>query len=295
MLTMMKQKKSILYVLSAGILWGFMGLFVRTLNVHGFYTMEITGLRSLVAMLLMGLFLLFYNRSLFRIKLKDLWCFIGTGIISLTFFNLCYFKTITITSLSVAAILLYTAPSIVMVLSVLIFHEKFTQRKVLSLLLAFAGCVMVTGVLSDKETVITPLGIIIGLGSGLGYALYSIFARFALEKGYHSFTVTFYTLLCSTLGTFFFLSPSKIVSSITSTPSISIYILCLGFFSTCLPYILYTMGLEKLESSKASIIASVEPVTATLLGICLFHESITYIGLSGVVFVLLSIVIVNHK
>lgn len=289
----MIQKKSILYVLAAGILWGFMGLFVRTLNAHGFYTMEITGLRSLVAMILMGMFLLVYDRSLFRIKWKDLWCFIGTGIISLTFFNMCYFKAITMTSLSVAAILLYTAPSIVMVLSVLIFHEHFTRRKVLSLFLAFAGCVLVTGVLSDKEAVISPLGIIIGLGSGLGYALYSIFARFALEKGYHSFTVTFYTLLTSALGTIFFLSPSKIALSVSSAPGIAIYILFLGFFSTCLPYILYTTGLEKLESSKASIIASIEPVTATLLGIFLFRESLTGMGLFGVLMVLSSIIIVN--
>ena len=289
----MKQKKSILYVLTAGILWGFMGLFVRTLNTHGFYTMEITGLRSLIAMILMGLFLMVYDRSLFRIKWKDLWCFIGTGIISLTFFNMCYFKAITMTSLSVAAILLYTAPSIVMVLSVLIFHEHFTKRKVFSLFLAFAGCVLVTGVLSDKEAIISPLGILVGLGSGLGYALYSIFARFALEKGYHSFTVTFYTLFTSTVGTLYFLSPSKISLSISSSPEIAIYILLLGFFSTCLPYILYTTGLEKLESSKASIIASIEPVTATLLGIFLFQEPLTGMGLFGVLMVLFSIVIVN--
>ena len=50
------------------------------------------------------------DKNLFKIKLRDLWCFAGTGLLSIVFFNLCYFKEITITSLSVAAILLYTAP-----------------------------------------------------------------------------------------------------------------------------------------------------------------------------------------
>lgn len=71
--------------------------------------------------------------------------FLGTGLCSIVFFNICYFTAIQLTTLSMAAILLYTAPSIVMVLSILLFKEAFTPVKALCLVLAFAGCVLVSG------------------------------------------------------------------------------------------------------------------------------------------------------
>lgn len=99
------------------------------------------------------------------------------------------------TSLSVAAVLLYTAPAFVMVLSYLLFHEKFTVRKSIALVLTFVGCVFVTGIIGSSQT-LSGKGILIGIGAGFGYALYSIFGRFALKKGYDSFTISFYTFFC---------------------------------------------------------------------------------------------------
>ena len=80
----------------------------------------------------------------FRIRLRDFWCFFGTGICSLLFFTYCYFQAITIMDLSTAAVLLYTAPSIVMVLSLLLFHERITAQKLVALVLAFAGWCLVS-------------------------------------------------------------------------------------------------------------------------------------------------------
>ena len=80
-----------------------------------------------------------------RIAWRDAWMFLGTGLGSIVFFNICCFTAIELTTLSVAAILLYTAPSIVMVFSIFLFHERFTRRKGLCLVLAFAGCVLVSG------------------------------------------------------------------------------------------------------------------------------------------------------
>lgn len=288
----LKKILPVIYVLAAGIMWGVIGLFVRNLSDYGLSSMCIVFIRSLNGAVLMGLFILFYDRSLFKIRIKDIWCFVGTGIISLTFFNLCYFTTIKMTSLSVAAILLYTAPSMVMVMSLVIFKEKMTKRRVISVILAFAGCALVTGVLVPETAgALSPLGILIGLGSGLGYALYSIFARFALNKGYSSFTVTFYTLAFSVVGAAAFFQPEKTFSIIVERPSMILFMMSFGLITTVLPYILYTLGLSGMESGKASIIASIEPVTATILGIVVFNEHMSVMGLVGTIIVLLSIVI----
>lgn len=114
-----------------------------------------------------------------RIRLRDLWLFAGTGICSLVFFNYCYFNAMQQTSLAVAALLLYTAPVFVMLMSLVCFGEAFTRTKALALLLTFSGCACVTGVFGSSVT-LTLSGLLYGLGSGFGYALYSIFGKYAV-------------------------------------------------------------------------------------------------------------------
>ena len=288
-------------ILLAGILWGSMGLFVRGLNADNLKSLEIVEIRSLVSTIIMGLFVLFYDRSLFKIKLKDLWCFIGTGVFSLTFFNLCYFQTILMTSMSVAAILLYTAPIIVVLLSAIFFKEKITGSKVTAMILAFAGCFFVTGLVGNiisggmSGMTLSYKGILIGLGSGLGYALYSIFSRFALERGYGSMTISFYTFLFSSAATMIICKPAPIIGKIISGHTSKDILLCAGIalIATVLPYIFYTYGLRGVENGKASIMASVEPVVATIIGIIVFNEHITWDGIIGILMVLSAIVILN--
>ena len=120
----LKYRKFSLFVLLAGSLWGFMGLLVRSLNAVGLTSMEICFIRGAVTFVVMLAGLLLFDRKALRIKLKDIWCFVGTGAFSVAFFNFCYFKTMTLTSLSVAAVLLYTAPAFVMLMSAVLFKES---------------------------------------------------------------------------------------------------------------------------------------------------------------------------
>lgn len=279
-------------VLSAGILWGMIGLFVRRLTILGFGSMDIVAIRAITTTVLLGLFLLLYDKKMLRIRFRDLWCFAGTGILSIVFFNYCYFRAITLTSLSVAAILLYTAPAIVMILSAILFRERITGRKLTSLLLTFVGCVFVTGVVSGGEALCAD-GILVGLGAGLGYALYSVFSRFALERGYHSLTISFFTFLFAAFGTILFANDTGIAAIVMQNPGIIGFCLLFGLISTVLPYIAYTRGLQEMENGKASIIASIEPAAAALLGVIAYHEQLTAMELSGIVLVLTAITVSN--
>lgn len=286
------KKLSPFFIFIAGVLWGTMGIFVRRYNDEGMMSMDVVEIRAVVTAVLMLCFLLIYDRTLLKIKWKDLWCFLGTGLLSILFFNFCYFKAMTITSLSVAAVLLYTAPTIVMILSGILFGERFTWVKIAALAATFVGCVFVTGVIGSSDS-LSFFGIMVGLGAGLGYALYSIFSRYALERGYHTYTIIFYTFLIAAIGGLPFANIRLIGEVCTSNVSYIIFTVIFGLASTVLPYILYTVGLKQVENGKASIIASVEPVVATLLGIFLFHERLTLNGMIGVVLVLGAIVMCN--
>lgn len=279
-------------VLLAGILWGMIGIFVRKLNIYGFGSMEVVTIRAITTTILMFLFLLVYNARLLKVALKDVWCFFGTGILSIVFFNYCYFKAITLTSLSVAAVLLYTAPAIVMVLSVFLFKEKLTLVKIIAVVVTFAGCVLVSGLVGDVKQM-NVAGILCGLGAGFGYALYSIFSRYALDKGYHTLTITFYTFLFAMVGTLFLSDKKKIVQVCGSDGKVILFCLVFGLVSTVIPYIVYTRGLQEMENSQASIIASIEPVAATLLGLFAYHERLSLQELIGVVLVIGAIAISN--
>lgn len=286
------KRMSFLFVLMAGILWGMLGLFVRRYDAAGLTTMDVVAVRAIATTFCLGLVFLVGNRGWFRIRWKDLWCFLGTGLCSIVFFNYCYFKAITFTSMSVAAVLLYTAPAIVMVLSRILFGERLGTVKLLALGATFLGCVLVTGLIGDAGTMNLP-GILIGLGAGLGYALYSIFSRFALERGYHTATITFYTFLIAAFGALPLSDGGRVLSALTADAGSLLFALAFGVVTTVLPFLFYTLGLSHMENGTASIIASIEPVVATLLGVVFYKEKLTLGGFLGVVLVLGAIVACN--
>ena len=285
---------SALFVLAAGSLWGFMGLLVRTLNRVGLASMEISFVRAVITLITMFLGLLIFDRKALRIKIRDVWCFIGTGAFSVSFFNYCYFKTMTFTSLSVAAVLLYTAPAFVMLMSAVLFHERLSARKLAALGLAFVGCAFVSGIVGGAET-LSASGILFGLGAGFGYALYSIFGRYALEKNYSSVTISFYTFLFASVSTLFFVDAKEVLVTIGSSLLLTVKTVLLVLLVTLLPYLSYTRGLKGMENGTASVLASIEPVVATLVGILIYKEEMSLQNVIGICLVLGSIFLINWK
>lgn len=282
-----------LLVLAAGCLWGFMGLLVRSTGTLGLGTMETCFLRALVTAVSMLLLLLILDRRALKVRLRDLWCFAGTGIVSMTFFNFCYFKTIMLTSLSVAAVLLYTAPVFVVLMSAPLFGEKLSRRKLLAALVAFMGCAFVSGIVGGAGR-LSLSGILFGLGSGIGYALYSIFGRYALERGYGSATISFYTFVFALIPTFLLADTRAALSALTGSPGQFAFLAALIIMVTLAPYLLYTKGLQGLENGSASILASIEPVVATLVGLVIYSEKLGLWNILGIALVLLSILLINR-
>lgn len=286
---------AVLSIILAGIFWGVIGIFVRGLTDLGFSSMEIVALRSFASLLVMSLYLVLFKRDRFRFHLKDWWCFAGTGIVSILFFNLCYFTAINLTTLATASILLYTAPVFVMFFSLILFREKLTVLKCVSAVIAFLGCALVSGILPGGNLALNPTGLLCGLGAGLGYALYSIFGRYALNRGYDTLTVTFYSFAFSSAGCLFFTNIPSVAARVAATPASLWWVLGIGILPGAAAYLLYTYGLTKVESSRASIMASVEPAVAALVGVAAFQEILTPWALAGICLVLGSIVLLNAK
>lgn len=284
-------------IIFAGIFWGSMGIFVRGLtDLAGFTSIQIVSLRLSVAALSFTLILFIKDRKGFSIRLKDIPLFLGLGFGSILFFTTCYFTAIRMMTLSVAAILLYTSPIWVMLLSLLLFHEKMTMRKLLALSISFLGCIFVSG-LGSGESSVTFIGILIGLGSGLGYGLYSILGTIALRR-YSTYTVTTYTFLTAAAGSLFLCSLPDLWHKITVCPRkpyLCLFIVLTGLVTAVIPFLLYTLGLEQVEASRAAILATVEPMVATLIGVIVFHEYMTLSSVLGILCIIGAIVLLNCR
>lgn len=285
-------KKYVIAVLAAGCLWGTMGFFTRTLATIGVDAEGAILVRCAMAALCFAVTILVTKPAAFRVRPKDFWCFFGSGVCALLFFTWCYFHAINLMSLSAAAILLYTAPTIVMLLSAVFFRERITALKLAALALAFFGCVLVSGV-GGGGARLTAQGILFGLGSGVGYALYSIFARFALDRGYSSSTINFWSCLLAALGAALIFGWQDTFAAFTASWGNAGLCLLAGAVTCYLPYLFYTYGLSGLETGRASILASVEPVVATLIGMLVYHETMSLLAAVGVALVLCAVVLLN--
>ena len=277
-------------VLLAAAMWGCIGLLTRPLTARGFSAIETVAGRAFFTTLFMLLIILAVNPRLLKIKIRDLWIFVGTGVFSFLFFNICYMNSMVENSLSVACILMYTSPFWILTISIPLFKERFTLQKGIALAIAFGGCVLVC---TSASLTLTGIGLVYGLLSGFGYALYTVFGKLAAGR-YSQFTTVFYTFLFATLGALPFCNISALGARIVSGNNIWL-ILGIAVANTVLPYLLYTYGLAHTTSGKAAILSIIEPVVAAVVGVFFFDEYMGFSGVFGIVLVVLGLVILEIK
>ena len=275
-------------IILAAAMWGCIGIFTRKMSSLGFSSVQTVAIRALITTLMVFLIIIIKDKNLLKIKLKDIWIFLGTGLCSFLFFNICYMTSIKENSISISCILLYTSPIWVILLSLIIFKEKMTTRRCISLPLCLLGCIAVC---CSSSLTLTSKGLLFGLLSGFGYALYSIFGKVAVHK-YSSLTITFYTFLLASLGVLPFCKISSMGKLLLDSTSI-FWSIGIALINTIFPYLLYTYGLSKTTPGKAAVLSIMEPVVAALVGTLLFAESLGIIGILGIAIVILGLIILQ--
>ena len=294
-----------LMVIASAILWGLYGTFVTILTSMGLSGNALVFLRMLATALPVGILILFTDRSALRVKKADVPLFFANGLCSLLFFTFCYTAAIKVTKIATAAALLYTAPAIVMVLSAILFGERLHARKVLCCLLAVAGCALASGLGGElfagtsagpaaaAGAPITPAGFLLGLGSGLGYALYSIFSRMILNRGYTVYTNVLYSFGIAMFGFLVLACADGTVMQVFESPERTALALLCGLLTGSIAYVLYTTGMKGMETSRAAQLTTIEPVTAAILGSVLFRQPLSVWEMAGIAMVVGSVILMN--
>ncbi|MCM3757310.1 DMT family transporter [Sporosarcina aquimarina] len=279
-----------LMTIAGAVCWGLIGLFIAPLYARGFTAWDVVAIRGIFSFICLILIMMLFYRDQLRTRLKDHIFFASAGIFSLALFNYFYFEVFSQSSLSLAVTLLYTGPLFVTILSRIFFKEPLTIRKGWALAFAITGCAFVVGLLPLGSQSIPSKTLFMGILSGFCYASYSIFTK-PVTKRYSALTITTYTFLYTSI---FMLLTSDILGKVKKFQHADVWVaaLLLALVSTVAAYLLYTAGLKYLEAGKASILATIEPIVAVLLGVLFLHDQLHGWQVLGIALVLYSAILV---
>ena len=283
-------KRAALFVALSAASFGFLGVPVRFLHDNGFAPLDITAVRLFVTTIALVIVALVVDRGLFK---RDLLFFILFGFFKLMS-DVTLFRAQVTIDLSLSTLLQMTAPYYVLVISLFLFRERITLMKILAMLVAFTGCIFVTGVITGGMHSLDFVGVASALISGLFFGLYTIGCKLGSDKGYKPVTTMMYTFLFASLMTIPFANDVKVVESFVDVHLI-LGVLSLGILMTLIPFFVSTWGVQKLEASKVSLISVMEVITACIVGYFLFDEEMTVLNIIGMSLVVASIVIMDLK
>jgi DME family drug/metabolite transporter len=269
-----------LYVVVAAILWSTIGLLVRGLYQHyGLSALTIAFMRAGVGALVSFGVLLVARRTWLRVASRDWTFFVLYGALGISAFYWLYAQAIIQTTVTMAVVLLYTAPAFVTLMAWRVWGESLEARKGVALTLAFGGSALVARAYDPAQLSLNLLGILFGLGAGFTYALFTMFGKAVVQK-YSPFTALVYQLLFGAL----FLAPFQRVDELmvfAQHPPAWLYLLGLVLGPTLGAIAFFTTGLQHVPASNASILATIEPVMASLLAFLLLGERLEGLQMLG--------------
>ena len=280
----------------SGILYGSSGIFVRTLTQNGIDATTLLFLRFSIAIPVMVIAILATDKKHLKIKLSDIKLLIITamGIIGL---NVLYNIAMNNISLSIAAVLLSSDPVFVLIIAYLIFKEKITKSKVLSIILVIIGCILTTGLIEGNASNITGIGIIGGIGAAIFWAIYMMGSKKALENGLHTYTILLYSILINTIILIPFTSFNQITTFVNADIlGNTIFLILHSTLSFAIPYILLTVSIKYMDSGSASIFTSgAEPLAALIFGMLFYSEIPTILMFSGIILTIIALAILSKS
>lgn len=287
----------LLFPIISGIMWSSGGVFTRILYNCGFENISIFSTRVILATIILFVVLLIFDRKSLKINLKDIWLFVGCGLLGTLLLNLCYNEAAFTVSLSLASLLLSLAPIFALFISAIIFKEKITPIKIICLIFALFGCLLVSGILENSGLSWSMHGLIFGFLSALFWALYGIFSKLATNKGYSTSTIIFYSFLLNSIVLTPFTSWDLFTNFLISNPQTNIiFAVAHSIFTSILPYFLFSFALEYIDNGPATILCSgAEPTFATIWGALLFSEYPSILNLIGIIITIIALSILTYS
>ena len=275
-------KRSLVMILISMVIWGSVGIFRRFIPVS---SAVLACFRGIIGTAFLVVFV--------KVQGKRLFYPLGKGVFFLLFlsgalmgFNwILLFEAYSYTSVSTATLCYYMAPTIVILLSPVIFREKITIRKGICALTAVFGMILVSGVVENGLPALSEIkGVLFGLGAAVLYASVVIINK--KLPGIDPFEKTVIQLGASALV----LIPYLVLTGETLPTALSlsavILLLIVGLVHTGIAYALYFGSVDGLQAQTVAILSYLDPITALVLSAIVLHEKMTVYGIIGAVLII---------
>lgn len=256
----MKHLKGYIAISLAAVMWGVAAAVAKSFFNKAYEPLILVQMRVTLSFAVLFLFFLSTNRALLKFNLRDIPHFLVVGILGVAGSNYFYYAAIKETNVSTAILVQYSAPVMVMIYTVLFQKEHLTLNKVLSLLLAVGGIILAIGAYDPAVLQGTMHGIILALLAAVSFSIFTISGK-SLTQKYSIWTGLIYLLGSATLFWSFINTPMDILRADYTAEDWKTFGL-IALISIMIPYTLYYYGLHHIQSSKAIIVSTLEPIVA---------------------------------
>lgn len=273
-------KKQELLLIVSMFIFGTIGLFVKYIPLS---SGEIALYRALLAISVIGIYLLLTKSKLnFKSLKKYIPILLASGI-AMGINWILLFEAYKYTSVSIATLSYYFAPTIVMIVSTFLFKEKLTKKQIICFIGSTIGLVLITGIkTTDKNNLI---GILLGLGAAFFYAIVILLNKFIKEVNGVNRTFLQFISSCCILIPYVLFTSGFNVFNLELIPFI--YLLIIGIIHTGITYVMYFSSIKDLPGERIAIYSYIDPLVAIIVSYIFLSETMNLIQIIGGILILL--------
>lgn len=272
--------------------YGLNPLFALPLYADGMTADSMLFYRYVFAILMLGAMLLVQGKS-FRLRRRELIPLAAMGVM-FSASSLLLFLSYQYMDAGIASTILFAYPLLVALIMWLVFKERASLLTWLCILMAFVGiCLLYRG---KPDAPLSTIGIVLVLLSSLAYAIYIVGVNRSVLKKMDSSRLTFYALLFGSSIYFIRLTYIDVETASFNfalqtpvNPWMWVNLVCLALFPTIVSLVTMNLSIHCIGSTPAAILGALEPITALVIGVCIFGETLTPRIVIGIVLVLLAV------
>jgi drug/metabolite transporter, DME family len=293
-------RRGYLYVAAAALMWAVSGSSAKHLFAHGVTPLQLTQLRLTIGIPLLFLWLVAHRPALLRIAYRDILYFALLGATGLAMVQFTYLLTISKLKVAVAILMQYLAPVLIVLYSLLFARETLTRVTVFAVCCATIGCYLVVGGYNLDLFSLNREGVLCGFTCAVAFAWYSLYGEKGMRR-YPPWTVLFYAILFAAI---FWNSVHPLWEAAprpfeafgqTYSPGDWGLILYIAILGTIVPFGLYFDGISLIRSTRASITATLEPISAGIISFFFLGETLEPLQVLGMVLVIAAVILLQLR
>jgi len=286
-------RRGYLYVACAALLWAACGSISKFLFNHNVTPYQLVQLRTTLSSLMLIAWFGLRRPSILRIAGRDVLYFVILGAGALAAAQFTYFFAISRIHVAAAILLQYLAPVLIVAYSAVFVRDRLSAATLTAMTGAIFGCYLVVGAYNLDLVAMNYIGILSGLASAVGLAWFSVQGEYGMRR-YAPWTVLTYSMLAAA-GAWNILYPPLRAFRGPFAPNEWALILLIVTCGTIAPFGLYFHGINLIRATRASITATLEPITAGILAYLFLNEKMSLLQLIGGALVVAAVIFLQLR